>query len=89
MKQEVKTKDLYEGAMYLCYDFELKTIKVVKENGKTACELIFTGEEIEKKLHEYLNSIAMVNVVDFRKNFGRLKSLVYAERQKQGGNRWK
>ena len=83
MKREVKTKDLYEGAMYLCYDFELKRIKVIKENGKTACELIFTGEEIEKKQHEYLNSIALVNVVDFRKNFGRIKSLVYAERQKE------
>jgi len=83
MTQEIKTKDLYEGAMYLCYNFELKTIKVLKENGKVTCELIFTGEEIDKKQFDYFNSTALVNVVDFRKSFGRLKSLVYAERQKQ------
>jgi len=80
--ETVKTSDLYEASFYLYLNFTLEKIEVIKENGKLSCVIAFCGEEIKKKQLEYLNSDVFVNLIDFRKNFNRLKTLVYAEQKK-------
>ena len=87
MKEIVKTSDFYEGGFYLYLNFTLEKIEVVKENGKLSGIVTFSGEEIKKKQLDYLNSNVSVNLIDFRKCFNRLKTLIYAEQKKvKGGN---
>jgi ribosomal protein L44E len=55
---------------------KLKRIEVTKENKREICTFCMTGQSITEAQVEYLNGSATVNLMDFRRSYMRLHSLV-------------
>jgi hypothetical protein len=72
----VATRDMYEAAYYLSLGCEVENIEVTKENRKDICTFCMTGSGLTEAQVEYLNGSATVNLMDFRRCYMRLHSLI-------------
>jgi hypothetical protein len=78
----ISTTDLYEGAYYLTKGCELVSIAGKKINGKVACELTFAKPGIVELQLAYFKGGAEVNLLSFRRVFGRIHALVHREKKR-------
>src|SRR4030042_383219 len=78
----VSTSDLYEGAYYLASGCELVSITGRKLNGKVSCELTFAKPGIVELQINYFKGGAEVNLLSFRRVFGRIHALVHREKKR-------
>ena len=76
MSIQVITADLYESALYHTRDFKIESIEIVKENKKEIAVFTFTGNDIKKTQLDYFNGTAEVNLLDFRRSYMHLTSLI-------------
>ena len=86
---QIATRDMYEAAYYLILGCEVERIEVNKENKREICTFCMTGAAISEAQVEYLNGSATVNLMDFRRSYMRLHSLVGNVRKQyaKGGTR--
>ena len=76
MTSLISTTDLYEAAFYLIEGFKLEKVEIVNQNRKEMGKFILSGEGIQKAQIIYLNGEAAVNVMDFRRAYNQLTTLV-------------
>ena len=79
---KVSTNDIYESAFLLLKSCELQEIEGTRVNGKIVCNLILTGENINKLQLDYLNGKATANILDLRRMLGQVHSWVNSARKK-------
>ena len=72
----ISTTDLYEAAFYLIEGFKLETVEIVNQNRKEMGRFTLSGDEIQKKQVVYFNGEASVNIMDFRRTYNQLTTLV-------------
>jgi hypothetical protein len=73
---QIATRDMYEAAYYLILGCEVERIEVTRENKKEICTFCMTGPGLTEAQVEYLNGSATVNLMDFRRCYLRLHSLI-------------
>jgi len=78
----VSTTDLYEGAYYLTNGCELVSITGKKVNGRVSCEITFAKPGITQLQIGYFKAEAEVNLLSFRRFFGRIHALVHREKKR-------
>jgi hypothetical protein len=76
MSNLINTTDLYEAAFYLIEGFKLEKVEIVNQNRKEMGKFILSGEGIQKAQLVYLNGEADVNIMDFRRTYNQLTTLV-------------
>ena len=81
------TTDLYEAAYYRSLGYDLVEIEPITENGKHLSSVTLSGDGIKRSQLDYLNAKAIVNIIDFRRHFNRLKTMGYAARKNKGGTK--
>ena len=76
MASLISTTDLYEAAFYLIEGFKLEKVEIVNQNRKEMGKFTLSGEGIQKAQIVYLNGEAAVNVMEFRRTYSQLTTLV-------------
>jgi len=76
MASLISTTDLYEAAFYLIEGYKLEKVEIVNQNRKEMGKFILSGEGIQKAQVVYLNGEAAVNVMNFRRTYNQLTTLV-------------
>jgi hypothetical protein len=76
MSNLINSSDLYECALYQTQGYVIEAIRVVKENKKDIAVFTFSGKDIKKTQLEYFNGTVSVNLLDFRKSYMHLSSLI-------------
>ena len=76
MASLISTTDLYEAAFYLIEGYKLEKVEIVNQNRKEMGKFILSGEGIQKAQVVYLNGEAVVNVMNFRRTYNQLTTLV-------------
>jgi len=86
----VSTQDIYESAYFLTLGASVEAVEVIRENNKLICRFSFEGDNLLQAQNDYFNARAMVNLIDFRRCFSRINSLIGTAKKeacKQGGVR--
>ena len=81
MSNVIFTQDMYEASYYLTLGGNLDNIEIVKENKKEICLFIISGEDLKRAQLDYFNARAEVNLIDFRRCYLRLHSLIGTARK--------
>jgi len=76
MSNLISTTDLYEACYYLIEGFKIEKVEIVSQNRKEMGKFSLSGEGIQKAQIVYLNGEAAVNVMDFRRTYNQLTTLV-------------
>ena len=76
MTNLISTTDLYEACFYLMQGFKIEKVEIVNQNRKEMGKFILSGEGIQKAQLVYLNGEANVNIMDFRRTYNQLTTLV-------------
>ena len=76
MSNLISTTDLYEACLYLLQSFKLEKVEIITQNRKEAGKFSFSGEGIQKVQLEYFNAEAVVNLLEFRRAYNQLTTLV-------------
>lgn len=79
--QTIGTRDLYEASYYMMLGAKLDGINVVEENSKQVCHFILTGDVLTTAQLHYFNGDAKVNLLDFRRAYMRLHSMIGSARR--------
>ena len=72
----INTTDLYETAFYLIEGFKLEKVEIVSQGRKELGKFTLSGEGIQKAQVVYFNGDAKVGVMDFRRTYNQLTTLV-------------
>jgi len=72
----VSTQDIYESAYFLTIGANVENVEVIKENNKLICRFCFSGVNLLQAQNDYFNARAVVNLMDFRRCFMRINSLI-------------
>ncbi len=72
----ISTTDLYEVCFYLMQGFKIEKVEIVNQNHKEMGKFILSGEGIQKAQLVYFNGEATVNIMDFRRTYSQLTTLV-------------
>ena len=73
---QIKTADMYEAAMYESMGFKLEKIEVDTINRRQVASFYYSGEEIQRIQIKYFNGETTVNLLEFRRSYARLNSLI-------------
>ena len=76
MSKIIMTSDLYESALYHSNGFNIENIEITRENRKEIAVFTFSGDDIGKIQLEYFNGTVTVNLLDFRRSYMHLSSLI-------------
>jgi hypothetical protein len=76
MTGQISTSDLYEAGFYFIQGFKLERVDVVNQNRKEMGRFTFSGDGIQKAQLVYFNGEATVNLMDFRRTYLHLNTLV-------------
>lgn len=76
MTNLISTTDLYEAAFYLIEGYKLEKVEIAIQNRKEMGKFSLSGEGIQKAQIIYLNGEAAVNIMDFRRTYNQLTTLV-------------
>ena len=76
MSNLISTTDLYEACFYLIEGFKMEKVEIVNQNRKEMGKFILSGDGIQKAQLVYFNGEATVNVMDFRRTYNQLTTLV-------------
>jgi hypothetical protein len=76
MSNLINTTDLYEAAFYLIEGFKLEKVEIVNQNRKEMGKFSLSGEGIQKAQVVYFNGEAKVSIMDFRRTYNQLTTLV-------------
>lgn len=91
MISSIQSSDLYECCLFYLNGFSIEGIEVVQEHKKEVAVFTFSGEDIKKIQLKYFNGTVSVNLLDFRKSYMHLMSLIGTAKKearkhaKQGG----
>ena len=72
----VTTQDIYESAYFLTIGANVENVEVLTENKKLICRFTFSGNNLLQAQNDYFNARAVVNLIDFRRCFNRINSLI-------------
>ena len=76
MSSLISTSDLYEAGLYLLHGFKLEKVEIVNQNRKEMGKFSFSGEGIQKVQLDYFNAEIVVNLLEFRRAYNQLTTLV-------------
>jgi hypothetical protein len=76
MSNQVSTSDLYEAGYYYISGFKLEKVDIVNQNRKEMGRFTFSGDGIQKAQLVYFNGEAMANLMDFRRTYFHLNTIV-------------
>ena len=82
MNPIISTPDTYESAFYLANQAVITAVECQTVNGKIACTLQITGENLTTLQHHYFRKTAQVNLFAFRKAYKQVNNIM-AEAKKQ------
>ena len=92
-QETVKSRDIYELAFFITKTAcKIESIDVTEELGKPACIVTISGNNLKQLQLDYLNNLAPVDAISYRKSLSYVRSMVYGQMNKalkQGGNQWK
>ena len=74
--QTLVTSDYYEAGFYICLGYSVEKVEFVKEAKKPVGKFTFTGEGLTQAQIEYFNGQAMVNLLEFRRAYVHLNTLL-------------
>ena len=78
----VTTTDIYECCYYLLNGCELTTIEGRPLNGRIACEVTFTGADINNLQIKYFQNKANVNLFSFRRAYSQINNYIQQAKKK-------
>jgi hypothetical protein len=76
MESLIITADIYEAGYYLIQGFKLEKVEIVNQNRREMGRFTFSGEGLKSTQIVYLNGEAKVNLLDFRRAYNQLTTLV-------------
>jgi Mrp family chromosome partitioning ATPase len=76
MSNLITTTDIYEAAFYLIEGFKIEKVEIVNQNRKEMGKFSLSGDGIQKAQLVYFNGEASVNIMDFRRTYNQLTTLV-------------
>ena len=78
---KVCTQDIYESAYFLTLGANVENVEVLTENNRLICKFTFSGDNLLQAQNDYFNAKAVVNLIDFRRCFNRINSLIGTARK--------
>jgi hypothetical protein len=69
---------MYEAGYYICLGFTVQNAEAAGENKKVIGKFSFSGEGLSQAQIDYFNGEAMVNLLDFRRAYSHLSSVLRA-----------
>lgn len=76
MNPTLTTVDTYESAFYLANNAEIAAIECQKIDGKLACTMQITGEDLTTLQYQYFKKTAEVNLHAFRRAYHHVNMLI-------------
>lgn len=83
--EEIRVRDLYEGAYLLCRGFQLKDLTVLGRNGRKVVTFVIAGDGVEPASEEYRAGRATANVALLKFTMEKLKDRMFTRIREDGG----
>ena len=76
----IVSRDIYEIAYFLTKTAcRIEKIEVIEELGKPASIVTLSGKDLKKLQLDYLNGVAPVDAISYRKSLSYVRTLVFGE----------
>ena len=82
MNPIISTPDTYESAYYLANEAEVTAVECRKIDGKIACTLQFSGEDLTTLQYQYFRKTAEVNLYAFKRAYHQI-NMIMADAKKK------